>query len=475
MKYTENILDELKGLLGAERLSFQDEDLDAHAYDAWPVAAKWKLQGKAPYRPQVIVRPVLEAEVSRLLAWASKRGVPVTPWGLGSSVTGAPLPMQGGVLLDLSGLHRILSLDERNLLVRAEAGLLGSELESFLNRKGYTLNHSPQSLDRSTLGGWVSTRAMGQFSSRYGGIEDLALGFRVVLPNGEVMETTRAPRAAVGPDLRHLFMGAEGTLGVVTAVTLKIFPLPEQRLFEALTFPGVRQGVEAMRSLMRAGLRPFLVRFYDLDEARHVMRGSGKTLDSFHAPVLFLGFEGLESVARAEHAAGLQICERYGAAPLGPAPVEAWMQRRFDFSAVEKILARPGGLAETIEIAHFWDAIYPTYLELKQGLAPLADEVLAHFSHVYPQGASLYMILTGSAADDAQAEQRLLKIWQTAMGICLAKGAAISHHHGVGIARLPYLAAQLQSQAPVLQRIKKALDPQGILNPGKLGLPGPKP
>ena len=182
------------------------------------------------------------------------------------------------------------------------------------------------------------------------------------------------------------------------------------------------------------------------------------------------GVEGVRAVAEAEFDAAVAICEAQGGLALGPAAAESWMLRRFDFSAVENLLARPGGLAETIEVAHFWDEILGTYRALKDALAPYATEVLGHFSHVYLQGTSLYLILLGEVAGAAEAEVQLGEIWDTAMSIALQRGAAISHHHGVGIVRLPYIAEALGSGMVVLERIKQALDPHGVMNPGKLGL-----
>ena len=373
--------------------------------------------------------------------------------------------MQGGILLDMSAICSVLTLDETNLLVRVEAGMMGHELEEELNARGYTLNHSPQSLRLSTVGGWVSTRATGQFSSRWGGIENLIAALTVVLPTGELIETKLAPRAAVGPEVRELFVGSEGTLGVVTDVTLKIFPVAEHRLFETVSFDTIEAGLTAVRRIMRIGLRPFLVRLYDRDEARHLMKGE-------EAPgnILLIGFEGVEDVAKAEYSAAIDICRAEGGKVLGPNTALAWMERRFDFSTVENLLEEPGGFAETIEVAHFWGGILRTYNELKKVLAPLTTELLGHFSHVYPQGTSLYMILLGRVEDDAAAEERLMKIWDVAMNSCLECGAAISHHHGVGLARLPYIRRELGSSTLVLQRIKGALDPAGVLSPGKLGL-----
>lgn len=459
-------LAELKTVVPAERISVDPLVLEAHSYDTWPVATKWRQLGKCPHRAEVVVRPLQATEVSVVLTWASASGVPVTPWGAGSSVTGAALPVGGGISLDLSGLDRILVLDETNLLVKAQAGMMGHRLEAELNARGFTLNHSPQSLDRSTVGGWVATRATGQFSSRWGGIEDLVVSLTVALASGEVVETLFAPRAALGPDLRHLFIGAEGALGVVTDVTLKIAPLASARHFETLVFPTVESGLSAMRRIMQAGLRPFLLRLYDETESRFAMRNA-----QFAGNAMFLGCEGTPLVAEAEHATALAICEAEGGCRLGPDGAIGWMGRRFDFSTIENLLAEPGGVAETIEVAHFWSEIEQTYAALKAGLAPYAEHVLGHFSHAYPQGVSLYIILLGHAEDAQAAEERLLRIWQEAMRLALQEGAAISHHHGVGLARAPYMAEALGPAYGVLDRIKSALDPRGVLSPGKLGLP----
>ncbi len=456
-------VDELKTLLGSGAVITDEDTIRQCSYDWWPVAQKWKQQHKQPFRPDVVVLPRTTDEVSRLLRWASENRIPVTPRGAGSGVTGAALVVRGGICLDMSAMNQILALDETNLLVRVQAGTMGHILAQELNRQGLTLNHSPQSLERSSVGGWVATRATGQFSSRWGGIEDLAAAFTVVLATGEIVETRLVPRAAIGPDLRHVFIGSEGILGVVTEVTLKVFPLAEHCILEALAFPNLESGLLVMRRIMQAGLRPFLVRFYDENETRYAMRDK-----AFTGCAMFLGFEGMRGVAEAEYQAALTMCRAEGGQLLGSTPVDEWMERRFDFSTIEGVLARPGGIAETIEIAHLWSKILDTYHRLKGALEPLTSEQLGHFSHVYSQGTSLYMIVFGEADDDAAAEQRLLAIWDAAMRSCLETGAAISHHHGIGLARRRFLRQELSSSAVVLERIKAALDPADIMNPGKL-------
>jgi alkyldihydroxyacetonephosphate synthase len=446
-------------------ISLSPQDLNRYGCDCWPVAIKEKQSGGNGYVPEVVVTVVTRDDVTAVLSWADDASVPVTPWGLGSSVVGGPLAVAQGITVDLSKMNKILEIDEENLVVRVEAGVRGSDLEAALNARSLTLNHSPQSLDRSTVGGWIATRATGQFSSRYGGIEELCVSVEAVLPDGTVVETRDVPRMAVGPDLKQIFIGSEGCFGIVTKATLRVFPLAEARLLQTIDFASIGSGLRAMRAMMAAGARPFLVRLYDIAEARHVMGD-----EAYPAPTMFLGCEGPASVAEVELAACLGFCEAEGGTPRGADGAAHWMDRRFDFSAVERTLDRPGGIAETIEVSHTWSGIVATYETTRLRLQPLVSEVLGHFSHAYTDGVSLYFIILGEAEDATAAGAVLGRIWEITMETALETGAAISHHHGIGLARTGYVRRTLGSSMDVLDRIKAALDPNGVMNPGKLGL-----
>lgn len=463
MPLSPTLLAELVTLVGADRVFTDPDELDATSHDTWPLTTKLAMLDDHPWTAEAVVRPNSFDDLPDLLRWATRSGVPITVRAFGSSVTGQPLPTAGGVVLDISGLPTKRELDERNLTVTASASAHGGDLEDWLAEQGYTLGHSPQSLYRSSVGGWVATLASGQFSSLYGGIEDLITGYTVILATGETATLKAAPRAAMGPDLRRIFVGSEGTLGVITSVTLKVFPARLTTRLAAYRLDSVADGLEVMRDQASLGLRPLLLRLYDADEAAHAVPGAT-------TPVMFVGTRGPELLADAELSVLDDLLDARSGRSLGPAPVEAWMDRRFDFSTVENLLAEPGGYAETVEVAHTWSGIAELYTALKTALAPLADEVLAHFSHVYTQGTSMYVILLGRAADDREAVERLRSIWTTAMEVCLEHGAELSHHHGGGLARSAYAARSLGSAHLVLQRIKAALDPAGILNPGKLGL-----
>lgn len=455
----------LRAISGQSQLRTSEQDLDATSHDTWPLTTKWAMTGRHPHRADCVIRLSSFDDVPAILEVASRDGTPVTVRALGSSVTGQPLPARGGIVLDVSAIPATCAIDQTNMTVTVTASHHGGALEEALRTRGLTLGHSPQSLHRSTVGGWLSTLATGQFSSLYGGIEDLVVGYTVILATGETVELRASPRAAMGPDLRQIFLGSEGTLGVITSVTLKVFRVPECQILATFSMPSLHAGIRFLREHTCLGLRPFLVRLYDVDEARHAMADP-----TYAEPVLFLGSRGTDRMAHAEMQTLTELVDRFGGRSIGASGAERWMERRYDFSTVENLVAIPGGYAETIEVAHTWDRIEALHAALKTALSPLADEVLAHFSHVYTQGSSMYLILLGRAKDDDEAIDRIERMWSTAMETCLEMGAELSHHHGGGLARSPYARRSLGSAHLVLRKLKAALDPDGILNPGKLGL-----
>lgn len=460
-----DVVTELRSIVSPSAVLTDDDILDAYSHDTWPLSTKQAGLGLHETRPDVVVRLASFDDAAAVFALASSRSIPVTIRALASSVTGQPLPVRGGIVLDVSAVPAHYSVNRTNMTVTATASFNGGELERLLEEEKLTLGHSPQSLHRSTVGGWVSTLATGQFSSKYGGIEDLLVGCTVILATGETVELTANPRAAMGPDLRQVFIGAEGTLGLVTSVTLKVFRHDLPTELEAFSMQDVQSGLDVLREQSILGLSPFLLRFYDTDEARHVLGD-----EEFSTPLLFIGVRGPQEMIDAELAILRRLIAERGGKSIGSAPVERWMANRFDFSSVENRLAEKGGFAETIEVAHNWDGIVPLYEDLHRALSPLAEDVYSHWSHVYPQGTSLYVILKGHAEDDPAAIAAIQTMWSTAMDVCLKHGAELSHHHGGGLARSPYSRASLGSAHIVLQKVKAALDPAGILNPGKLGL-----
>ena len=460
-----DIVQALQKVVQPQNIATQAEILDQYSHDAWPVSVLEKKLGIHNFRPDVVVTPRSKKEILGILKVARDNQVPVMARGLGSSVTGQSLATQGGIVLDLSQIVSEPILSILDMTVRASAGMRGSDLEEWLNKKSLTLNFYPQSLSRSTIGGWVATRATGQLSTKFGGIEDAAVGFSLILSDSTEIQVGQKPRAAVGPNLKELFLGTEGMFAVITDVTMKVYRKSEIQMSEAWLMPNVNSGIVAMREIMQSGIRPSLVRFYDEAEAQFAVPDL-----EVNKCVLFLTHEGLTSISKAEHLESSKIVEASGGVTLGSIPVENWYKRRFDFSAVEKILASKGGYAETIEVAHNWSEIEALYSRLVKELTPLSDTVLGHFSHVYTNGASLYIILFGKTDTDDEAVIRLRKLWDTAMTVVTELGGEISHHHGAGLARQDFIAKSLGKQHEILRKLKSVMDPEGILNPGHLGL-----
>jgi alkyldihydroxyacetonephosphate synthase len=457
------IADALRDELGADRVLEDAAALDAHRTDYWILAHLRARQGRLGAGPACIVRPRDTAEVATAMRAAQRHGVAVVPYGGGSGVLGGAVPPAGSLVIDLRAMDRLLDLDETALLARAEAGLLGGEYERLVTARGYTTGHYPQSIDRATLGGLVATRSAGQFSTKYGNIEDLLLGLEAVLPSGETMRLATVPRASTGPSLRELFLGGEGALGIVTEVTLRLFPLPERRALASYAFRSMAGGLDAIRRIVRVGWRPAVVRLYDQTE-------TARTFTEWapgDACLLLVVSEGPSTLVDVELAA--IAAEARDATALGSAPVEHWLGHRntvpsWDFFLDKELLV------DTIEIAATWDRVTPLYDAVLASLQSVPGIVVAsaHSSHSYAQGTNLYITFVLKPADFAHAEEVYLAAWTKVMEATLAGGGTIAHHHGIGRLRVPWLERELGTAYPVLRAIKRALDPAGIMNPGTL-------
>lgn len=462
---TKDKVKELASAVSKGRCSSEEGDLNSHSFDWWPVGVKRAENGGELPRPALVLWPASSAEVSRILKQAQRERIPIVPFGGGSSVVGGAIPMPGAAVLDMRLMGNVLELDEISLLVTVQAGMMGGALESYLNERGYTLGHYPQSLYLSTVGGWVSTRASGTFSSRYGNIEDLVDGMRVVLPTGELIEIGPNPRSSTGPDLKEIFLGSEGTLGVVTEVDIRIQRLPEERNFRGLAFADVWAGVEAVREIVQSGLTPAVVRLYNLAEGANMLRTFGESTEQ---SLLILAWDGYEEMVAVQRKLCLEICSRFGGKDLGPEVGEHWYRNRFDVTALEQGVRKSGGIADTIEVSMLWRDARHVYEAVVGALSPYTPEVLAHFSHVYTSGTSLYVIFFSKAEDDEAAEELYFRAWNDVMEATVASGASISHHHGIGLIRTAWMENEHGSGLRLLRDLKSALDPAGILNPGKL-------
>jgi alkyldihydroxyacetonephosphate synthase len=270
---------QLAELIGAEQVSVDANTLAAHRFDRWCLKHWQDWQGEALDTPNCVVRPRDSADVQAVVRFAGEHNVPIVPWGLGSGVCGGLEPRPDQILIDMSAMDQVLSIDEDNLLLIVEAGINGLIAEEAVAERGLTIGHWPQSIGISSVGGWISTRASGQFSTAYGNIEDIVYAIEMVLPNGELVTLGKAPRAAAGPDLRHLALGAEGTHGVVTTVTLSLRRQPETRRFSAWYCADMPLGFRAQREIVQQDWRPPVMRQYDASEVARLFSDCWCTRD----------------------------------------------------------------------------------------------------------------------------------------------------------------------------------------------------
>jgi alkyldihydroxyacetonephosphate synthase len=464
------LLEALRGALPAQVVFADGDVLDLYTADTYWKALAARAAGSPLGRPDVVVKPRHDEDVAATLRVANQHGVPVVPWGGGSGTQGASLATQGGIVLDMTGMHRIIEIDEVSLTVTAEAGLNGKELETELNRSGLMLPHYPASADLATVGGYVAARGSGVLSTRYGKIEDLALSMRVVTPTGEVVDTLAVPRHAVGPDLGQLFIGSEGMMGVITRVKLQLVPLPAARRFEVVSFRSVEAGVEAVRKSLQRGLRPSVVRMYDEVATRLTLSPVvGRELPGVST---ILCFEGEPGVVNAEREAMLASARAHGGEVLDGSMGETWWEHRFDFYRPPHAPELPA-VWGTIDVVAPYSRIIGVYHALQEAVAkPYAQRGLklrSHLSHWYLWGAMIYarFVLPDGGPDAIGLHDR---IWRDGVTAALEAGALMNDHHGVGLKLAPYMQAQHGPGLDVLRRLQKSLDPNRVMNPGKLGL-----
>ena len=344
----------------------------------------------------------------------------------------------------------------------------GGAFETALNEQGFTCGHYPQSLNMSTVGGWAACRGSGQSSSRYGNIENMIVGIKVVLPDGELLDVRHVPRRSVGPSLIEMFIGSEGTLGMIVELTFRIWRLPGCEISQVVVFPSLQHGLDALRNIMQAELRPAIVRMYD--EAESLRWSDGKLAVETHPIMGTLAFSGLQNVAEAEASAAIVICEEQGALLVDDAPFQKWKKNRFESYSDEYVNA--GGFYDTIEVAAPWSALPEMYAKTRAVVVEKypAVQLNAHWSHVYSDGACMYMTLKFPAMPDEDGFSTHADIWEIVTGMCLSMGATTSHHHGIGYFRNKWFVEELNAGHGVLSKLKEALDPHSIMNPGKLGM-----
>lgn len=445
--------------------------LNESSRDWWPITVYWAAHGKLPALAGVIARPRDTSQVVAVAQACNEARVPLTTAAGRSGVCGGSVPVFGGVLMDMREMKGIVSVDDASGIVQVLAGTRGPDLEEELrSRYGLTVGHWPQSMELSSVGGWAACRGAGQYSTRYGTIADLVAGMEVVLADGSVLQAGGPPRSSTGPDVLGTFIGSEGTLGIITSLELRARPLPAHEGRAAWSFPSFLDGLAACRDTLRSGATPAVLRLYDPSEASSIF---GHTKGA----LLVALDEGEAGIVEATMAVLAKSASDLGGARVDDHYVEHWLATRNDVSAL-RVAIDAGLVVDTVEIAGRWSQLPEAYSQVTKALHSLPGTVgaSAHESHAYLDGACVYFTFAGFPSDPQDPESAVayyLEAWDKVMDATLQSGCAISHHHGIGLLRSSYLDRALGEARRVQFALKHALDPRGILNPGKLGFPSP--
>ena len=456
--------------------------------------------GRVPNPPDAVVYPADEGQVTAVLAWAADRDVVIVPFGGGSTVLGAVEPPAGDrpvITVDMARLDRVIAVDRESWTARIQAGATGPEVEAQLGEQGFTLGHFPQSFEFSTLGGWIATRGAGQTSTGYGKIEQMTLGVRLVTPMG-LLEVEESPAVATGPSLLHVVVGSEGAYGIITEATMRVRPRPQVQDYRGYLFRTLEDGIAALQDLMQRGPRPTIARLSDGPETaaslalarehrglrawveqglKGYLARRGYALTPDGSSFFLLGYDGtVDQVARLWRRAD-EICRDHGGFPLGRSAGESWKRDRFAHPYLRDILLGVGVMVDTVETATSWSNLLHLYNEMTVAIraAIRANDggpgyVMTHVSHIYEEGASLYVTFLGRQAPGREVEQ-WWEVKRAATEAILSAGGTLSHHHGVGRDHAVWLGREIGPMGVrILRALKEALDPTGVMNPGVLGL-----
>lgn len=480
-------LAQLHELVGAAQVSTEAEARRQHAGGLSYLDLVARRQD-ALRVPDAVVTVQEESDIVALLQWCANAAVAVIPFGGGTSVVGgvrAGTEFRATVCLDLHLFCDVLDLDAESHLVTVGAGMTGPQLERYLNARGLTLGHYPQSWQRASIGGYAATRSAGQASTGYGRSDEMIEGLRIATPRG-VLNLGIVAASAAGPDLRQLFIGSEGAFGVITAVTLRVRRFPAAQHYGAVIFRDFASGVAAFQDLYHSGAAADVMRLSDAGETATTLAlngPKGKAAEIFEKylaarkitqPALaILGFEGNRGTVAARRLEAATILRSHHAVSLGAKVGQTWHAHRFAGPYLRDQLLDAGYLVETLETAVRWSSVTTVHREVGQVLTANLQRgdqrpyVMCHISHVYQTSASLYFTVITPQDQEPVAQWQQAK--HAVMDTLVANQATITHHHAVGRDHQPWLAAEISDLGvEILRSVKNYLDPAGVLNPGVL-------
>lgn len=460
---------ELEDIVGRENVSTNMGDKLAYATDYFWVPRMIIDRGGRPALPDCIVRPASAEEVSKVLKIANYYKIPVQTWGGGSGSQGGALPMAGGILLDVKRMDKLIDINTESGYITCETGMIFQTLEWYANERGYSVMHLPSCLTCCTVGGALAHNGIGILSTKYGKIDDQVLSVEVVLPNGDIINTLPVPKHSSGPNLLNLFVGSEGCLGIMTKARFKITKLPEVRRHHAFLFNDMSTGYNACREIVQT-VRPSIMRLFDEAETVSII----KQVIGFEKKGSFLNLtvEGKEKIVAAEEEYIMEIAEKYGAQYLGSEYGEKWFDNRITFFYPGITLNNPK-MFGTLDTTATYDNIQNVYWAMKKAIEAYPGvKFISHSSHWYEWGCMNYsrFIIENPPEDTEEAIRLHNSIWNDGIRAAIANGGVINDHHGVGLKLSRLMKENYGPAMQVLEGLKKELDPNGIMNPYKLGL-----
>lgn len=458
-----DFLARLSRIFGSERLLTDPDSLEKVAWDALSPGRLHPERAIMAASPLCVVLPASVGEVCEVVKIANEETIPIIPYGGGSGLMGGALSVRPGIVVDLRQMDKTLEIDAASRSVRVQAGAVLENLHQRLKKSGFILGHDPWTLPVATVGGAISTNSLGYRGGKYGSMGDQVLGLEAVLPNGKIVKSRAVPKSSVGMELKRLFIGTEGCFGIITEATLRIFSLPERRSLLGFGFFSFAAGFEAVREIAGSGLKPALLDYGD--------QGS----DAENS-VLYLGFEGKKEGVAVEERLARSICARAGGVTLPRAGVERfWRDRhqiahRFLQNRHQRRRGRGnnGALNDWIHVALPAARVLAFRREAVEVLSRRG--VRLKESGLWTQPELFSMRLSIEAPDGERGLTLLEDAVEELLFLAQTFGGSMEYCHGVGIKLAPLMAGEHGCGLEVMRRIKEALDPNHVMNPGKLGL-----
>ncbi|MBU8893294.1 MAG: FAD-binding oxidoreductase [Bacteroidales bacterium] len=488
IKLDKAILNQFTEIVGTENIETDDFSRAVHSYGKYYADLLKLRKGDVPTPPDAVIYPRSENDIIKVLEICNKKRIAITPFGGQSSVTRGVETPKGGISLDLTKhLNKVLEVNEVNSTSTVQAGMFGPAFEDYLNNFGakYSCGHFPQSFEYSTVGGWVAAKGAGQASTGYGKIEHMVLSMKVVTPSG-IIDTKTYPASAQGWDLHQTFIGSEGTLGIITEVTMKIRKYrPENTSHASFIFKNFDSAVKAMRTVMQSGIGvPHLFRISDPEETEIAFKTKnfeGTFADKFlnvmgykstERCLMFVAVEGSKSYTNQVLSSIKKITKKNKAFSLGASPTKRWLEQRYSSAYLRDPLMDLGIMTDTLETAVVWDKLIPIWTAVREYLKTREKTVvMVHISHVYENGANLYFTFLSPMKKGDELNE-YTEYHKGIVDTIQKNNGSLSHHHGVGRTLAPWMENELGKESlNLMQAIKDHLDPNGIMNPGNtLGL-----